>query len=280
MNSNMKRLSFGSRWLLILLILPASGLFVNGCDNSIEPLDEERGIFSIYGALDMNSDLNYIRVRDLNVPIRDGEIVDFEGRVTLENLSTAETEELRDRLVEFSGVYVWNFESSMPIEPETAYQVAAVSPEGRRVTAEATTPNFADVNVLNELPDCTTSVTVRFEPLTSGEIRPEFGIEWLGQIFWTSFRSGPALKSKPEEALEIRFTPRELIESALDLRKWCHELPGNTVYVRFTHFGPDFFEDTVSDTLRIPGGAGNFGAYYEDSHSFRIDTSNVCFPFC
>lgn len=269
----------GFWWLLILLIIPV-GMLVNSCDNSIEPLDEERGIFSIYGALDMNSDLNYIRVRDLNVPIRDGEITDFKGRVTLENLATAEVHELRDTLVEFSGIYVWNFESSMPIEPETAYQIAAVNPEGRRVTAEATTPNFADVNVLNEFPDCTTSVTVRFEPLTSGQIRPEFGIEWLGQIFWTSFRSSPGFESSTDEALEISFDLRDLIEGAIDSRKWCHELPDNNVYVRFTHFGPGFFEDTISDTLRIPGGAGNFGAYYERSHSFEIDTSNVCFPFC
>lgn len=263
--------------VLICLLLLAS------CDNTVDPLDEERGIYSIYGALNMNSDVNYIRVRDLNVPIRDGEIVDFNGTVKLENLVTSETQILSDTLVQFDGVYVRNFITTMSIEPETTYEISAENPEGRRVSATASTPNFAEAEVLTEFPDCTTTVDLQIAPLNSGQIQIELGFRWLGQIRWVTQIPGHTFKttSQTDPAFNIQFTLKSLIQNALsDGDIWCHHLPEDEFYYRYTHFGPDFFLDTISDTLNIPGGSGNFGAFYNDDGSFRVDTSNVCAPFC
>lgn len=262
----------------LLAIIPL--IIFTGCDNTIEPLDEERGIYSFYGALDMKSDVNYIRVRNLNNPIRDGEIDDFDGSVTLTNLATAETQVLKDTLAEFDGVYVWNFETTLPIEPETVYEVAAENPEGKRVSATATTPSLSEADVLNDMPDCTTTVNIEIAPFNSGKIEADLGIEWLGQILWIPYRPDLSSGGNPEGAFNIQFTPLQLIEDVLDEVRWCHKLKSEIFHYRFTHFGPDFFKDTSSDPIIVPGGSGNFGAFHEERGSFRIDTSNVCFPFC
>ncbi len=277
--------NFFSMYVLIgSVLLPL--LFIASCENSIDPLDEERGIYSIYGAINMNSDVNYIRVRDLNVPIRDGEIVDFNAEVTLQNLYSSDLEILKDTLVEFDGIYVWNFESTMPIEPETKFEVAVENPEGVRVSATATTPNFASAAVLSDMPDCTTSVEIDIGPILSGNIQAEIGFRWLGRIHWVSYTPQnvpidfPKQTEMDERTLEIRVTPLSVMTQALDEPRWCHELESELFYYRYTHYGPDFFDETISDTLDIPGGSGNLGAFYDQQGTFRIDTAKVCQPFC
>lgn len=263
-----------------LAIIGCCLFWVSGCDNSIDPLDEERGIYSIYGGLNVNSDINYIRVRDLNVPIREGERWEFDGTVSITNKNTSETQVLNDTLVSIDDIYVWNFESTMPIEPETVYEVTAEKPDGRHVTATATTPNITEVQTSPEFPDCLTPITIDIEPVKTGRIEAELGFRWLGQILWLSVSPGIIGPGESPERYRLRLTPRELITERLDTSRWCHQLPEDLLYLRYTHFGPDFSEATISDTLNIPGGAGNLGAYYNDVVSFTIDTTNVCEPFC
>ena len=270
--------------LIVLLFLPL--IFTVACDNTVDPLDEERGFYSIYGTLNMNAEKNYIRVRDLNVPIREGEIVDFNAEVTLQNLRSSELEVLKDTLVEFDGVYVRNFETTMPIDPEAEYEIAVENPEGVRVSATTTTPNFANAEVLEELPNCTTSIKIDIEPIKLGNIQAEIGFQWLGSIRWVSYSPQHLPDNLPKQSqsenrtFEIRITPLSVIIQALEEERWCHELDSDLFYYRFTHYGPDFFEDTISDKLDIPGGSGSFGAFYNKQGMFNIDTSNVCIPYC
>jgi len=274
---------------LTIVLLFLISLSFAACDNTVDPLDEEIGIYSIYGALDMNSDLNYIRIKDLNIPLRDGEIVDFSGNATIENLSTHESRALGDTLVNFDGVYVWNFISDMPIEEETTYEVAVVNPEGRRVTATATTLRRASIDVFNEMQDCTTAVTATISPVLTGDVQAEIGFQYDGNQFWTSIQPDIFGDQNDPDAMVYIFRPLDILDSVFNpsspfgssgTRVWCHELQSDILDFRFIHTSPDFAGDAISDTLTIPGGAGSFGAYYRDNESFRIDLANVCFPFC
>lgn len=247
-----------------------------GCDNTLDPLDEERGIFSIYGGLDLNSEINYLRVRNLNQPILENEIQDFDGTVSITNKRTSETVILNDTLINIQNVFVRNFISTMPIEPETAYEVIARTPAGKQVSATATSPAFADVSILPVAPDCTTRVNIDFDPVNIGGLEPEVGFEWNGEILWQTVIPERGENGESNDLRRVSFTPRQLITRRLQESKWCSELPDDVFYLRYIHYGPEFTQSIDSDNLNIPGGAGTLGAYYRESRSFEIDTSVIC----
>ena len=73
-----------------ILLLAASFVFFY-CDNSFDPLDEETGIYAIYGVLDLNDSTNYIRIRDLNVPFTAEATESIDAEVSLEILDNAQS---------------------------------------------------------------------------------------------------------------------------------------------------------------------------------------------
>lgn len=247
-----------------------------GCDNTLDPLDKERGIFSIYGGLDLNSEINYLRVRNLNQPILENEMQDFNGTVSITNKRTSETAILNDTLINIQNVFVRNFITTMPIEPETAYEVIAITPEGKQVKATATSPAFAEVSVLPVAPDCTTRVNIDFDPVNTGGLEPEVGFEWNGEILWQTLIPERGEIGESNDLRRVSFTPRRLISVRLREARWCSELPDNKFYLRYIHYGPEFNQSIDSDNLNIPGGAGTLGAYYREFQSFEIDRSVIC----
>lgn len=247
-----------------------------GCDNTLDPLDEERGIFSIYGGLDLNSEINYLRVRNLNLPIRENEIQDFDGTVSITNIRTSETEILNDTLINVQNVFVRNFISTMPIEPETVYEVIARNPEGKQVKATATTPAFAEVSLMPVAPDCTTRVNIDFDPVSVGGLEPEIGFKWNGDILWQPVIPERGGNDESNDLRRVSFTPRQLISTRLQEARWCSELPEDIFYLRYIHYGPEFNQSIDSDNLNVPGGAGTLGAYYRELRPFVIDRTIIC----
>lgn len=261
----------------LLLVVPLM-LYIVSCDNTVDPLDEEKGIYSIYGAIDMNADQNYIRVKDLNLPMRDGEIVDFNGEVTFMHIESQTTELLRDTVINFNEIYVRNFKTTMEINAESQYQVTAQRNDSRKVSSIATTPNIASVTVEPKEIDCQTMVTSKIGPIFSGKMQVNVGFWYDGNIYWVPQQDNNPLVV---EEYELSFTPLDILDEVFypdtpfgrqGRRVWCHELSSANFIIRFIHYGPDFFEDTSSDTLQIPGGAGNFGAFYEEEYLFEVDT--------
>ena len=247
-----------------------------GCDNTLDPLDEERGIFSIYGGLDLNSEINYLRVRNLNQPILENEVQDFDGTVSIFNRRTSETEILNDTLVNIQNVFVRNFISTMPIEPETVYDVIAETPDGKQVKATATSPPFADLSITPVAPNCTTRVNIDFDPVGVGGLEPEIGFQWNGEILWQPVVPQRGENGESQDLRRVSFTPRQLITSRLRESRWCSELPDDEFYLRYIHYGPEFNQSIDSDNLNVPGGAGTLGAYYREFQSFDIDRSEIC----
>lgn len=247
-----------------------------GCDNTLDPLDRERGIYSIYGGLDLKSDVNYLRVRNLNQPILENQEQDFDGTVSITNKRTSETVILNDTLINVQNVFVRNFITNMPIEPETVYEVIAERPDGKQIKATATSPALSEVSITPVAPDCTTRVNIDFDPVNVGYLEPEVGFEWNGEILWQSFLPERVDNAAADDLKRISFTPRRLISTRLREARWCSDLPGDEFYLRYTHYGPEYNQSIDSDNLDIPGGAGILTAFYRDLQSFKIDKSVIC----
>lgn len=272
--------------LAILLIVAVASL-ISGCENNISVLDQETGLYSVYGALDINADTNYIRVRNLNTPLVGDSTRTLEATVTFENSRTGTSMVLEDSIVQFEGVYTHNFRTTADITPNTEYRVTVEHPDGRTAQATATTPAIAKTSVDPRGGDCETPIRITFDPVASaGQLDPELGFNYGGTRRWTpTFR--PQTTGVAPGQVFLQFTPKQLLDAVFKpdspfggKEVWCHELDSEDLYVRYTHFGPDFSEDSSSDSLNVPGGIGQFGGFYEDSFEFEIDTANVCAPFC
>lgn len=119
-------------------------LFTAGCDHTFEPLQEnDQYYFSVYGSLDASADTQWVRI----MPVRDSLYFSprpIDAEVTLENVNTGESVVMHDSLFSFvQGVYVYNFWTTMNVEPEQTYRLTArdtTNPEDRESFAEVTLP--------------------------------------------------------------------------------------------------------------------------------------------
>lgn len=278
---------FCPRSILALVLLVSVVVLFPGCDNSVNILDRDTGLYSIYGALDIYADVNHIRVKNLNTPLVGDSTRTIGATVTLKNLRTGTSEILRDSIIQFENVYTHNFRTTLEIMPDTEYRITIEHSDGRTARATATTPHIAETDAVPEGEDCETPIRVQFEPVASpNAIEAELGFDYGGLQHWTPVFKTRSSDSNPDLVF-LQFTPKQLLDAVFKpdsplggKEVWCHELDNNKIYARYTHFGPDFGGDTPSDSLNVPGGIGVFGGFYEDSFSFPIDTTNVCAPFC
>lgn len=250
-----------------------------GCDNSIQPLNEEKGIYSIYGYLNLHKEINYIRVKDLNKTLVEDTTDKIDATITLENLESGKSEKLEDRVVVFDGIKTHNFRATMDIQYNTRYRVSAKRSDGKVISATTTTPFMAEREIAPVAPNCTTDVTISFDPVRSKfAMRLEVGFQYNSDLFW--IRQNTNL-IEYDQKVTLSFTPLELIgELPSDKRILCENLDSRNISVRYTHYGPGLFGNSVTDTLNISGGAGRFGAFYKDSFTFPIDTTSLCPPIC
>lgn len=242
-----------------------------GCETSFDPLNEEKGIYSIYGYLDLNKDINYIRVKDLNKSFGEDTTGEIDANVILENLEDGTTETLKDTVVEFDGVQTFNFRVISDLQYDSKYQLTVNHPDGDgKVIAYATTPSEAEVTLVPEEIDCDTPLTLTFKPVRSKfSLDVEIGFHYKGKIVWA--RSDQLLEES-DETVRAFFTPLSVAYIALGNYNFqCKEFGSKNFYVRYTHYGPDLFDDTFSDTLHIPGGAGRFGALYRETFPFHVN---------
>lgn len=126
---------------LIAVLLVMAGSMA--CENSFEPLQKnEKYVHSIYGALDVHADTQWVRVMPIgdrlfnNNPEHDG------TSVTLTRLSTGSVYPMHPRRSSFGGPsHVWNYWTAEPIMPMEPYLLTAVAPDGRTSEVMVTTPD-------------------------------------------------------------------------------------------------------------------------------------------
>lgn len=265
-----------------------------GCENSIQPLDRETGIYSIYGTLDLKQETNFVRVKDLNKTLLEDTAGTINATVVLTDLNNGFQDIMQDSIIEFDGVKTHNFYTNMEILPGNRYRVSVERDDGRTVTADAITPEFANTNIEPVMETCETPIQVSFNPVEDrNNLSLSVGFNYKGELRWIPPRenivTGPDDVDNSEKTEIFSFTPKSILDlftgntglfSSDAEELWCHQLDNDQFYIRYTHYGSDFFENTTSDSIQIPGGTGRLGALYNDTLNFKIDTTNICKPNC
>lgn len=267
---------FINRYLLIISFIGI--IFFPACDNSIEPFDDTSGIFSIYGVLDINQDVNYIRVNDINTPIVEDSTHQLDAEVTLENLHTGQQEVLQDTLVKFEDSFVTNYKAEMDIEPATEYEINVDRSDGATTRSTITTPVETEASVNVSEPDCATPIELSISPVDdSFEIRPFVGFEYQNEMHWYVPMTNDLMISG--DTLGITFTPQSALDGIFRPeftgdRVYCHQLDTDEYHIRYQRFGPEWHDDSA-DSIAIEDGSGRFGGFIEETITLTLDTSDL-----
>ena len=253
-------------------------LFFSTCDNTLDPIDRDKGIYGIYGALNLNDSLNYIRVKDLNVEFTAEATQNIDVTVIFENLATGTSEVLQEGpKMMFDGIYLHNFLVEGALSPDTPYLLKAERSDGVTLSLPATSPTQPTPDIFPTNQDCYTAITVDFEPVNGGTIVWRAGFPY-GPIRWATYY---VIRTDDSgQKASASFTPKEQLDRIPDPQLTCHELTDNKIYFTYQHFGPGFYEKLENDPFDILASTDRFGIYYADTILIPIDTSPVCPQDC
>lgn len=135
-----KRKSIYSLLTALLLIAVVAG---SGCNNTFDPLMEnDRYHFSMYGALDLSVDTQWVRV----MPVMDSLISrspsPLDAKVSLTRLSDGRRVMLNDSLFSYrdGDFYAWNYWTDEPLIEGESYRLEAKASDGLSSTVEVDIP--------------------------------------------------------------------------------------------------------------------------------------------
>jgi hypothetical protein len=280
-----------NRFSILILLIIFCGLI--SCENSLDPLDEETGTYTIYGALNLREQPNYIRVRDINAPFTKAATEPIDGRVLLYNFGTDSVAVLEDRIVEYFDLYHHNFEYVESITPNTQYRVTVERSDGVSRSQTMTTPTIPTPNLEPVNQKCNLPVNFEIAPLEGSTIVIYFGypvdalrVENIDED--TEWRWGPKYVIDPEDyeqpkTISFTFSPYRELREILRFRSpinICYEvLKTGNIFLRYEHYGRGFYEELTKDTLDVMN-THRFGAFYYDTLAVPIDTLQRCGPEC
>ena len=270
----MKRASLNSSVLFLFLMLFA-------CDNSIDPIDEDTGIFSIYGVFKLNEESNYIRIRDLNAPFTAEATQELDATVTLENRTANSVQTLESERTEHEGVYLHNFVVNGELEHDTEYRLTARRSNGASTSVTVITPTRTGGNASPTNQDCYTPIEVEFTPVNVGTIVYNIGFDFSNL---RRFRGEVVLNLDGNTSgnSSFAFTPIDVVSlsSTGNRRLRCDDMDNENFYIIFRHYSPGFYEKIMNDSFDILHSTQLFGAFYHGIIEIPIDTSRVCPPDC
>lgn len=276
---------------IALIVLTLGFSFISCEERSIDPFEGEQGVYSVYGALKVGDSTNYIRVRDLLQPFRSDSTYLMDATVTITNLSTDESIELRDTVVTFNGNETHNYIFNKDLELDTQYQITVEGNDGRSVTSVATTPGLTEAKHLpnDEFVFCETPVNFTFANVHPPEfVQMEIGAEYDGTIHWAPMEVvGEIEYNAAEDHMSVQMRPRNLLVEIftpvipdnpyfnrylLFPTVGCNQLDSNIIRIRYTHFGPEWGTGRPQEngpidieSGLIENGLGFFGAYRTDT---------------
>ena len=157
-------------------------LILSGCaDKQINPYEEETSFYSIYGAIDLHSSRNVIRVRDLNVFHTDSNSIDLDATVTFYDLKNGTSQVLRDSIIQYPENYTHNFLLNKNLLPDSPYKVEVERSDGASISSMFTTPSVTETEVSSafENINCYTPIKLVFKNvLPDDQVRIEFGVSY------------------------------------------------------------------------------------------------------
>lgn len=268
-------------------------LLFSGCGSKeINPLEDERGIFSFYGALDLDSQSNLIRVRDLRIPLLSEQTIGDGTVVTFEDIENGVSTVLQDSVIYINGHTIHNFVLNQPLRPRQPYRITAVREDGALSESIATTPG---ITIAGAVPDenvrCRQQITFQFDNvLPSEQIRVDAGFEYDGEMYWFEITrycdfnydeidNRVTLEKSPFNLLGLVFPPRNINMPQcqnINPRIGCDELSSDVAYLRFYHLGPEWqrifpiIQVNPDNVMDVDNGLGFFGAYRSDTITYSL----------
>lgn len=264
--------------LLIILILSFG--YIGSCDNTVNPVDEDTGLYSVYGVLELGKSRNVIRIRDLKAPftLEDTEKIDAE--VTLENLETNVVETLTRERFRQNGVYHHNF-IVQNILPDTGYELKIVRSDGRSRKLRIRTPSITTKSISPANRDCKTQLEVEFGNINGGLIeyvlKPDIIDPMRGDFFRIFYSFVRAVVdsdvNNPRSPLTTTFKP---IEYSPDLNPEieCNELGIDKLYITYVYYSEGLQEKLNNPDFDPLESIELFGAVYVDTLVIPFDTSS------
>ena len=271
---------------ILLLIILFLGII--SCENSLDPLDKETGLYSVYGALDLRAETNYIRIRDLNTPFVKAQTESINGTVTLQNEQEESSTILESELVEYFDLYHHNFEYDERVIPDTPYQLMVESSEGKSVSLSVRSPTMPVPSTAPVNQKCNVPVNFQIGPLNGSTIAIDLGYRSSTPINGDYWRWGPKYVFGPNEyqsseGITFTFSPfdelREILPYVSPIGICKEYWKTGNIILRYQHYGPGFYEELTKDTLDIVD-THRFGAFYYDTLAIPYDTLQTCGPEC
>lgn len=265
-------------WVFLAPLALAGLLLWTGCDNTLEPFDEETGQFSIQGLLTLSQETHFIRVKDLNDPITPDSTRTLDVTVTLENTATGTTEQLTDSVVVFDGIFTHNFRTDQDIQPGVTYELTVERPDGRSAQAIATMPERTELEVSPAKPEairCDRGIVLKFQNVPAARfLRIFVGLKYERDWKWVKVQdSDTELGISPanfvQEILSERILRSEFGDNWRNAKRlYCTLLDTDTFRIAYTHFGPDWPPDSVLANpieSSVKNGLGVFGGVHRDT---------------
>lgn len=281
-------------------------MLLTACERSINPYEDREAIYSVYGTLEVGKTLNYIRVRDLKVPLAREEALELDAKVTFENLEVGSSVVLEDTVVRFGDNITHNFIVNEPIKPLGRYRITVERPDGATVQSLATGPHVTEVVVEpGANVACEEQIEFLFKNVPEPEqIRMEVGFYHDNKMQWSEVE----IVAQPEriddsDDLFISMSPRNLMVEVFTPCLDCHdpddgligiplnprilyptvrcrELQSNVAHIRYTHFGPEWkavvpvWPVNPDHVLDVENGFGFLGAFSQEEFEITIDQGN------
>ncbi len=253
----------------------------SSCDNSLKPVDTNDGIIAFYGALDLDKEINFIRVRDLNAPFTAEATRELNFEVTLKNLDDGSLEILRQQQSEYEGVYQYNYVVNKRITPDTRYRFKVTRPDCRFVSKTILSPTDPApvAEPLNQ--DCYTPINVSFDPVNGSSLTYKIGFRLSGNIYWGP-RQYLLSDDSTTTSLSLTFIPVNELRLVPYTRAMlrCTDLVSEYFYLSYSHYSKGFAESLFIEEFDIFESTQRLGVYYEDTLAIPIDTSRVCPQDC
>ncbi len=257
-------------------------VFIFSCDNSLTPIIEGNSIYTIYGILDLDREINFIRINDIKTRSDSEEELELEVKASLKNIDSSNTEFLKDSVIVFDdNIITHNFYTEDSIKFGTNYQFTLSDSSGKKIDLFNKTPDETATNVMGEMRLCCQSFFIEIEGIDreDGEsIEFEVGFENNGVNVWGTTRNHTETYIEETNTLRLQFSPNQIISDIAGPGNGfsCSNLSSNKIKFRYTHFSSFENGEGLTDNFgNIIPGSRIIISKYERDLELEVDTDKI-----
>lgn len=137
----------------ILILLTFAPLLLGACEDTVDPILKSDRQFTLWGALDMNADVQYLRIIPIRPTLDRSSRDELDVDVQSVHVETGDVVQWRDSVVTFPDGNIGHvFSAPFRIRPNHSYRIEVRSPDSEIVTTATTTiPPLPTAEVFPEI---------------------------------------------------------------------------------------------------------------------------------